>query len=99
MFLRFGGYDSLRYVIFQCGRREVLPLDVLRIEVNPPLPANWFGPDAPEMEMPSRMDFEAGEPVTPLNPDFYAPGATPPLAWRGNLGPGGPPPSGTPPGQ
>ena len=36
MFLRFGEYAAPRYLIFQCSRKQMLSLDILRVEVDPP---------------------------------------------------------------
>lgn len=88
LFLRFGDYDSLRTMIVQCSRKQVLSLTVLRLEVDPPLPPTWFDADAPEFDTTTRGEFQAGEPTLPQDPGFYAPGASPPLAWRG-VAPGG----------
>ncbi len=78
----------LRDIMFQCSRTQSLVLGVLRIEVDPPLPPTWFDADAPEFDTRTKGEFQAGEPTVPLDPGFYAPGATPPLSWRGD-GPGG----------
>lgn len=97
MFLRFGEYAAPRYLIFQCSRKQMLSLDILRVEVAPPLPSTWFDPDAPEMDTRTPGDFGGGEPNSPLNPGFYAPGATPPPAYGVTAAPPGAPPPGTPP--
>lgn len=86
LFLRFGTYDALHQIIVHCGRGKMLPLTVLRLEVDPPLPDNWFAPDAPEIDTRTKGEFQAGEPTVPQDPGFYAPGATPPPAWRGDGG-------------
>ncbi|GDX81985.1 hypothetical protein LBMAG42_37960 [Deltaproteobacteria bacterium] len=84
-----------------------LEMDLLRLEINPPLPANWFDADAPEFDT-NFPGFEAGQPLLPLDPGFYAPAGNvpppsggqpppPPSAVPPPL-PGGGPPPGEPPG-
>jgi hypothetical protein len=59
------------------GRSGGLILRVERLEINPPLPTTWFDADAPDFDTSFPL-FDEGEPVTPLDPGFYAPAGEPP---------------------
>lgn len=84
-------------LVAQRSQSERFTLWIRRLEINPNLPADWFGPDAPEFN--TRFpEFEDGEPTPPLDPGFYAPSSQPPPPPGGNPPPQTePPPGGTPP--
>ncbi len=99
LFLEMMPSGRLYHIQYYSAPKRFRTLNVQRLEINPPLPDAWFNADAPELEF-RFPQFIDGEPEPPLDPGFYAAGATPPLAFGNEPDPGEPPPppsSGEPP--
>ncbi|MBM4364619.1 MAG: hypothetical protein FJ102_00275 [Deltaproteobacteria bacterium] len=98
LFLEMMPNGRLYHIQYFYAPKRWRTLNVQRLEINPPLPSTWFNADAPELEF-RFPQFIDGEPEPPLDPGFYAPGATPPPAFGNQPEPGEPPSPPPPPGE
>ena len=89
LFARMSSVGFVSQLSLERSREDVVFLDILRLEINPPLPSTWFDADSPEFDT-SFPVFSGGQPDEPLDPGFYAPTERPPVADGGQAPPAPP---------